>query len=149
MDKKYELVKEDYIIFNGHILFRIRALKDFQTIHGLTVKVGDLGGYIQSEKNLSQEGDCWIGSNAKVYDNVCVSDNAYVNAYICNDTDYLYVKGFGTSSYGITFYKRKDNHIEFNCNFFTGVLDEFISYFKSTDENTKFGILNLVKNFYH
>ena len=29
MDKKYELVKEDSIEFNGRTLYRIRALKEF------------------------------------------------------------------------------------------------------------------------
>ena len=92
MDKKYELVKEDSIEFNGRTLFRIRALKDFQTIHGLTVKVGDLGGYVQNENNLSQEGNCWVGDDARVFDNACVSDNAYVfgNACVC---DYAWVYG--------------------------------------------------------
>lgn len=42
---------------HGITLYRIRAQRDIP-IHG--VKAGDLGGYVESEANLSQEGDCWI-----------------------------------------------------------------------------------------
>ena len=59
MDKKYELIPSD---IEG--LFRIKALKDFND-----VKKGDIGGYIQSENNLSQLDDCWIYDNAVVRDN--------------------------------------------------------------------------------
>ena len=83
MDNKYELIPSD---IEG--LFRIKALKDFNY-----VKKGDIGGYVESEKNLSQLGDCWIYDNAKVYDNAEVCDNAqvcgkakvYGNARVCDD----------------------------------------------------------------
>jgi len=45
---------------NDSILYRIRALKDFGD-----VKKGDIGGYIQSKSNLSQEGNVWIYDAAK------------------------------------------------------------------------------------
>ncbi|MGN6746796.1 hypothetical protein, partial [Neisseria sp. P0024.S002] len=61
-NKKYELVKEDSIVVDGFILYRIRALKDFYV-----VKAGDLGGYVESEDNLSHEGYAWIYDEAKVY----------------------------------------------------------------------------------
>lgn len=59
--KKYELVEDDTITFNGRTLFRIRALIDLPL-----VKPGDLGGYIESENNLSQEGTCWVYRDAMV-----------------------------------------------------------------------------------
>ena len=64
--KKYEILmdKENTIEFEGRTLHRIKALKDFRD-----VKQGDVGGYIESESNLSQEGDCWIYDNAKSMDN--------------------------------------------------------------------------------
>ena len=76
MEKKYELVKEDSVDVNGHILFRIRSLKDFND-----VKKGELGGYIEKEQNLSHDGDCWVYNNAKVSDNARV----YGNAEVCDD----------------------------------------------------------------
>ena len=92
--KKYELVKEDTIaLIDDTLLYRIRALIDFND-----VKAGDLGGYIESESNLSQSGNCWVYDNAmivghakvygdaNVYDRVKVRGNAHIyeNAYICN-----------------------------------------------------------------
>lgn len=59
MTKKYELIKSD-----KPGLFRIRSLKSF----GYVTK-GDIGGYIESDYNLSHEGDCWIYDNAYVYGN--------------------------------------------------------------------------------
>jgi len=47
---KYELTNET-IIHHDHTLHRIRALRD---IPRYDVKAGDLGGYIESEANLSQ-----------------------------------------------------------------------------------------------
>ena len=66
---KYELIPE------GN-LFRIRALKDFGD-----VKAGDLGGFVESEKNLSHVGDCWISDDAKVFDSTRVSDDARISVH--------------------------------------------------------------------
>lgn len=63
MSKKYELVKDDKIEFNGHTLYRIKALKDINEY----IKKGNLGGYIEKEENLSQEDECFVYGNAKVY----------------------------------------------------------------------------------
>ena len=63
---KYEILidEENTIEFEGRILHRIRALKNFGD-----VKTGDIGGYVESKWNLSQEGNCWIYDNAKCVDN--------------------------------------------------------------------------------
>jgi hypothetical protein len=55
-NKKYELTTEKK---NG--LYRIRALKSFGD-----VKEGDLGGFIESEKNLSQK-DNFFSSDGKIH----------------------------------------------------------------------------------
>ena len=57
---KYTLTEETKQV-GSKTLYRIKALKDFGS-----VKEGDLGGFIESEKNLSQEGDCRVGGNAWV-----------------------------------------------------------------------------------
>jgi NDP-sugar pyrophosphorylase family protein len=72
-EKKYELVPDQQIMVAGTTLYRIRALKDFGN-----VKAGDLGGFIRSEDNLSQRGDCWIDDEAQVYDGAVISDDAQV-----------------------------------------------------------------------
>ena len=76
--KKFEVVKTDSIVFNGKTLYRIRALRSFNTPDGGIVFKGDLGGFVESENNLSQEGACWIFDNAKVYDDAKVYGYAQV-----------------------------------------------------------------------
>lgn len=71
--KKYELILNDSIELSNNKLFRVRALISFDE-----VKAGDLGGYIQSEKNLSHDGNAWVADNAKVSGNAEVSGNAVV-----------------------------------------------------------------------
>jgi carbonic anhydrase/acetyltransferase-like protein (isoleucine patch superfamily) len=77
-DKKYELVKDDFIIHKGKKLYRIRALKKIITSLGANVHRGDIGGYIERYHNLSQEGKCWIFDEAKVYSNASIKDDALV-----------------------------------------------------------------------
>lgn len=52
---KYTIDKSQAITFEGHTLYRIKALRDFAD-----VTKGDYGGYIQNYRNLSQDGTCWI-----------------------------------------------------------------------------------------
>lgn len=80
-EKKYELLAQA-TFYGGRELHRIRALRDFGC-----VKKGDLGGYVQSEDNLSHKGDCWVASDARVYDEARVSGNAliYNDAEVFND----------------------------------------------------------------
>lgn len=68
---KYKIDYEDKIEYKGRILYRIVALRDFSD-----VKAGDRGGYVQSEKNLSQHGDCWIYDEAMAMDSSRVEENA-------------------------------------------------------------------------
>lgn len=53
-------------------LHRIRALRDV----GADVHAGDSGGYIESEANLSQEGECWLFGTAIACEDALVSQNA-------------------------------------------------------------------------
>ena len=86
--KKYELTDEIKTVV-GHTLHRIRACVDV----GNNVKAGDFGGWIESEINLSHDGDAWVCDNAWVHGNARVCDNAVVrgnawvhgNALVCNN----------------------------------------------------------------
>ena len=64
-----------YITGNRH--YQIKALKDFGK-----VKKGDLGGYIASEDNLSQTGNCWVFQNAMVSGNAKVLENAEIRGNV-------------------------------------------------------------------
>lgn len=76
-NKKYVLTGET-MEHNGHTLHRIKAVKDFTYFKFFHVHAGDNGGWVESEYNLSQEGECWIGKNAKVYEDAKVKDNAII-----------------------------------------------------------------------
>lgn len=80
---KYELT-EEHITLENKKLYRIRALID---IPYCNVKAGDLGGFIEDEKNLSQTGQCWVYDNALVYGNAQIWGDAqvYGNAQVCNN----------------------------------------------------------------
>lgn len=87
MEKKYKLTDET-IEFNGVKLHRIEALKDFSV-----VKKGDKGGFVQSERNLSHHGNCWLFNDAKAYANSYVEENAVL---LCNAqiSDYAIASGY-------------------------------------------------------
>ena len=64
---KYILIKCSNLYYNP------KALKDFGN-----VKKGDLGGFVQGYRNLSQSGDCWVYSRAIVADDAKVTENALI-----------------------------------------------------------------------
>ena len=67
MGTKYEFTGET-MNYEGYLLHKIRRLPD-----------GELGGWIQSENNLSQDGNCWVYENAKVYGDARVYGNAKID----------------------------------------------------------------------
>ena len=87
MTDKYELT-DNVRVVNGHTLHQIKALKDFGDVWK-----GYLGGWIESQDNLSQTGLAWVYDNAKVYGYARVYDNAkvYGNARIY---DYAHIYGY-------------------------------------------------------
>lgn len=79
-DKKYGLLNLPltHPTIRGKRYYRIQALKDFGD-----VKAGDIGGFVASEDNLSQEGDCWIYDTASVLEDAQVYGNASIRNYAC------------------------------------------------------------------
>ena len=70
MPNKYKTEKDE-----ASGLLRIIALID---IPKQGVKVGDKGGLIEKEFNLSQADECWVSGNAWVYGNAQVRGDAWV-----------------------------------------------------------------------
>ena len=96
MNNKYELVPELSILdTDGTRLYRIRALRDIATNHGNgeVVHKGDLGGFVESEQNLSLYSDAWIFDDSIVRDNAILRGGATIsrssvlcgNALVAND----------------------------------------------------------------
>ena len=107
MNTKYKVRKDISKTFRGKTIYRIEALKDFAD-----VKIGDLGGWVERELNLSDKGNCWIydnsiiggfanvcdhaeiGGNSKIKDNVTIGDKT-------KTTDYVIIKDDATISANI------------------------------------------------
>lgn len=62
----------------GVTLKQIEAIKDFRG-----VKVGDIGGWIEKESNLSVHGNAWVADNACVFGNAKVIDNVWISGNAC------------------------------------------------------------------
>lgn len=93
MNPKYKIREDVSKTFRCRTIYRIEALRDFWD-----VKKGDLGGWVEKENNLSQEGNCWV------YDDAYVIDDSMVmcNSKVCNNviiggktktTDNVIIKG--------------------------------------------------------
>lgn len=78
VNKKYILTDDTVTIAvdgpNAPTLYRIKAITSFGD-----VLEGDLGGYIESERNLSQNGNCWVYDGAMVLNEALVSGDAIVS----------------------------------------------------------------------
>ena len=126
--KKYELTEECKEHF-GRKLYRIKALIDFGD-----VKTGDLGGYIESENNLSHNDNCWVFGDAEVCGNAWVYGDARVfgDAEIRVCADYTTIKGFGTECRNTTFFRCKDGAVRVKCGCFYGTIEEFRTQVNNT-----------------
>ena len=81
MERKYELTNES-LEYKGHTLHRIKALCDSSEF-----TKGSLGGWIESENNLSHDGKCWVHDESMVFDNARIRKSAQItdNSIICED----------------------------------------------------------------
>lgn len=113
--KKYELTDET-MVFHGITLHRIKALKDFGN-----VKSGEIGGWIESEHNLSHNGDCWVADNAKVFDDARVFCDAEIHgdSHVKCYNDYIVFKNFWSSGRYFT-WTRSNNMWKVGCFYGTG-----------------------------
>ena len=129
-NKKYEFVDGDTITTpSGKTLRRIRALVAI----GLSVAAGDLGGYIESEKNLSTSGNAWVSGNALVYGDAEVSGNAWVK----KRSDIFWASIVGSENGTLTVMRGKDGLIVARgC--FCGSVEKFLeASAKKHDEKIK------------
>ena len=151
--KKYELTSETKD-FLGHTLYRIRALVSFGD-----VRAGDLGGWVEGEKNLGQDGDAWVFGNARVYGDARVYGNAMVygdaevsgdarvygdarvngNAMVDKSGAIFWIGAIGSRNDTTTFFRCKDKKIRVSCGCFFGDLDEFAEKVKKTHGDNEYG----------
>ena len=75
---KYELLHDQVRSLWDGAAFRIRALRD---IPEHKVRIGDLGGFVEGERNLSHEGAAWIADEAMAVDQSRVEGDALMQGY--------------------------------------------------------------------
>ncbi len=149
---KYEFTGETKKtgLFGDITVKRIRA-----TIAFGVVKAGELGGWIEKEENLSQEGDAWVYGDAEVYGNARVYGDAevYGNARVYGDAEVcgnarvsqvnhlLIIGPIGSRNSFTTFFRDKDKDITVRCGCFLGKLDKFIEKVQETHGNSKYALV--------
>lgn len=111
---KYKLTEEK-ISYCGNILYRIQATEDYPC----GVKCGELGGFVESTKNLSDNawvsGDAMVSGDARVSGDACVRGNARVS----DNADYIVFKNWWSSGRYFT-WTRSNNMWSVGCFFGTG-----------------------------
>ena len=151
--KKFEFTGETKTIslfFRTATLHRIRAVAEF----GL-VKIGDLGGWIEKEENLSHEGKAWVCGDAKVCGDaevcgdakVCGDAEVWGNAKVCGDAEVfsashvLVIGAIGSRDDFTTFFRDKDNEITVKCGCFLGKIDKFLEKVTQTHGDSKYALV--------
>lgn len=139
--KKFEFTGETKTIslfFRTATLHRIRAVAEF----GL-VKIGDLGGWIEKEENLSHEGKAWVCGDAEV----CGDAKVWGNAKVCGDakvfsaSHVLVIGAIGSRDDFTTFFRDKDNEITVKCGCFLGKIDKFLEKVTQTHGDSKYALV--------
>ena len=121
MEKKYILTEEAKEI-GGHILHRIQAMRDFGG-----VQKGDLGGWVESEENLSHDGTCWVSDDGRVFGNAKIG----FNAYISSPRSYFVQGPIGSRDDFLTCYLDKDKKIYAVTGCFCGSIEVFVKKVKA------------------
>lgn len=86
MENKKYILTEDTRNISGRTLHRIQAITDFSD-----VQTGDLGGWIEKEKNLSHDGTCWVYDDAIVMENARATGSAVIrDCSIVRDAAYIH-----------------------------------------------------------
>ena len=125
--KKFELTTKQKINWFGHTLYRIKACISFTTTDGFDVKVGDLGGWVEKEQNLSHEGKAWVWGNAKVWGNaeVCGDAKVWGNAKVFSTEHIFCVTPIGASANSMTVFRTKNRKLEVSFEYELCSIDEF------------------------
>lgn len=119
--KKFELTNETQQ-FMGHVLYQIKALKNFADVHA-----GDIGGWVECEKNLSQIGNAWIYGNARISD----------NAWVYTNQHYVVTGPIGSRDDYATFFRTENREIMVVCGCFIGSIDIFLKKVFETHGHNK------------
>lgn len=115
MDKHFELTDKFIINAFGAKLFQIKCTRKIKY-----ADIGDLGGYIEKEDNLS--GNAWV----------------YGDAWVSNNNEHCGFDCFGSANRHTHSYKTKSGKIEITCGCFRGSIEEFEKQIKETHRGNEF-----------
>ena len=127
--KKYEFTGETKRVELWNrtaTLHRIKATVEFGF-----VKVGELGGWIEKEENLSHEGKAWVCGDAEV----CGDAKVFLASHV------LVMGSVGSRNDFTTFFRDKDNEITVKCGCFLGKIDKFLEKVTQTHGNNKYALV--------
>ena len=145
MDKHFELTDKFIINAFGIKLLQIKCTRKIKH-----ADVGDLGGYIEKEDNLS--GDAWVYGNAQVCGDAKMSGNAWVSgdakvsgnaqvsgdAKVSNNNEHCGFDCFGSANRHTHAYKTQSGKVEIICGCFRGSIEEFEEQVKKTHQGNEF-----------
>ena len=114
--KKF-VMTDSFIEVFGKKLFQVKALVAFGC-----VEEGELGGYIEEEKNLSQSGDAWVSGKA----------------WVSGDADVMWISKIG-SRLGTTTIFRTKVGVSVSCGCFFGTLEEFSEFVEKSHGDNDHG----------
>ena len=136
--KKFEFTGEVKTVGFGIVLHRIRALVKIE-FGWTTINIGNLGGWIEKETNLSNEGNAWVFGNAEVSGDARVFGDAEVsgNAEVFGMNHFVVMGPMGSRNAYMTFFRNKNNGVSVRCGGFCGTTDEFLAKVKKTHGDSK------------
>ena len=79
--KKFEFTGETKTTVNGIVLYRIKALVRIDLGYSTIIEVGDLGGWLEKEDNLSYLGNAWVSGDAEVFGDAKIYGDALISGY--------------------------------------------------------------------
>lgn len=79
--KRHYILTDETIEYQGHILHRIKCIEEFVRNYYYTIKVGQLGGFVESYDNLQD--NSWVDDEAKVFGNAIVKGNSIIRGHAC------------------------------------------------------------------
>lgn len=151
MEKHFKLTDESIVLPSGVRLYRIECTKKIKG-----ADVGDKGGFVEKDDNLSD--DAWVYGNAQVFGNAQVSGDAWVSgnarvfgdARVSDNNTHCGFDCFGSANRHTHAYLTGDGSVEITCGCFRGSIGEFERKVKETHAGTVFerqymAVLALIK----
>ena len=141
--KKFEFTGETKTTVSGIVLHRIKASVRIDLGYSTIVEVGDLGGWLEKEDNLSHLGNAWVFGDAQVFGDALIYGNSKVSGDACiNKRNHVLTIGpIGSRNEFTTFFRTKDRKIKVSCGCFLGTIDEFLEKVEQTHGDSKHAIV--------